>query len=113
MILKVFSADWRQYFDSLVKVSNGKLANGHSAEKHRASTDDQLLKSQHNGTTANSSVGPSNGSVVHAEQRNGLLEDDTMITPDGIATGHALALAEGHVQLPGCSRRGSKTCPIA
>ena len=51
------SADWRQYFDSLVKVSNGKLANGHSAEKHRASTDDQLLKSQHNGTTANSSVG--------------------------------------------------------
>ena len=43
------SADWRQYFDSLVKVSNGKLANGHSAEKHRASTDDQLLKSQHKG----------------------------------------------------------------
>ena len=73
---------------------------------------DHSLKSQHNGTTANSSVGPSNGSVVHAEQRNGLLEDDAMITPDGIATGHALALAEGHVQLPDAPR-GSKTCPIA
>ena len=73
------SADWRQYFDSLQKFSSSKLANGHYAEKHRASTDDQLLKSQHNGTTVNSSVEPSDGSVVHAEQRNGLLENDTMI----------------------------------
>ena len=30
------SADWRRYFDSLVEVSSDKLANGHSAGKHRA-----------------------------------------------------------------------------
>ena len=106
------SADWRQYFDSLQKFSSSKLANGHYAEKHRASTDDQLLKSQHNGTTVNSSVEPSDGSVVHAEQRNGLLENDTMITPDGIATGHALAIAEGHVQLPDAPAGEVKPAPL-
>ena len=100
------SADWRQYFDSLVKVSSDTLVNGHSSGEHLASTDNQLQKvSKVVGGNGIQPKGSSKQPIVQTEERNGLLEDDTMITPEGIATGHALAIAEGpvsytHLTLP-------------
>ena len=107
------SADWRQYFDSLVKVSSDTLVNGHSPGKHLASTDSQRQKvSKVEGGKGIQPEGSSQQPIVQTKDRNGLLEDDTMITPEGIATGHALAIAEGLVQLPDAPAGEVKPAPL-
>ena len=84
------SADWRQYFDSLVELSGDALVNGHSSVEHLASTDNQLQDvSEVEGGRELQPKGSSKGVIGEPDERNGLLEDDTMITPEGIATGHA------------------------
>jgi 2-oxoglutarate dehydrogenase E1 component len=107
------SADWRQYFDSLVKVSSDTLVNGHSPGKHLASADSQRQKvSKVEGGKGIQPEGSSQQPIVQTKDRNGLLEDDTMITPEGIATGHALAIAEGLVQLPDAPAGEVKPAPL-
>jgi len=106
------SADWRQYFDSLVHASGDMLVNGHSSGEQLASTNGQ---SQAVGVDIAKVIEPQEPSkrpIDQAEGRNGLLEDDTMITPDGLATGHALAIAEGLVQLPDAPAGEVKPAPL-
>jgi len=107
------SADWRQYFDSLVKVSSDTLGNGHSSGEHFVSTDNQLQEaSAIEGTKGIQPKGSSKRPIGQTEERNDLLEDDTMITPEGIATGHALAITEGLVQLPDAPAGEVKPAPL-
>ena len=111
------SADWRQYFDSLVNATSPTLVNGHSSGGQPASTNGQSQASGVECTTVIQPEGLSKRSIDQAredqaQERNDLLEDDTMITPEGIATGHALAIAEGLVQLPDAPAGEEKPAPL-
>ena len=95
------SADWRQYFDSLVKVSSDTLVNGHSSGEHLASTDNQLQKvSKVVGGNGIQPKGSSKQPIVQTEERNGLLEDDTMITPEVLRQAMLLRLPRGSCSCP-------------
>ncbi|MBT6641900.1 MAG: hypothetical protein HOB45_02075, partial [Planctomycetaceae bacterium] len=102
------SADWRQYFDSLVDLADHSSGSGHIPDEHTGSTNGSVPAV----TPKKSEVFSADESVVRAQEGAGLLDDDTMITPDGIATGHALALANGSVQLPDAPAGEVKPAPL-
>jgi 2-oxoglutarate dehydrogenase E1 component len=94
-------ADWQQYFASLtagVPVSNGHAGNGQVPSLPAAHAAGQPPTSAAASVTQTAVVDP--------------LDDDTMISPEGIATGHAVAIADGEVLLPRAPAGEEKPAPF-
>ena len=106
------SADWRQYFDSLVDLPERPPSNGHSSGGYAGSTNGAVPAVVAEKTEASADDESASWVASSTQDSNGLLGDDTMITPDGIATGHALALANGSVQLPDAPAGEVKPAPL-
>jgi hypothetical protein len=107
-------ADWRAYFDALggaagngragvVPVSGGRAANGHGSSNDASGTLASGNGAADHGAAGHGAVAgrpAANGDAGHARAAAEEWIDEKLVAPDGIPTGHAVALANGAVRLP-------------
>ena len=97
-------ADWRRYFESLAAAEDGPVSNGHAGNGQAVAV----------ALPAVAAPPPSlsNGHPRPVTPPPVLLDDDTMVSPEGIATGHAVAIADGQVSLPDAPAGEVKPAPL-